>query len=209
MDPNYRDTFLKSFPTLLAMSVYTIFGTCFPQSHMTHFNEPFKEFVCSVAWMWVAGCRPSARSFADWNFPALDPPTAVFAQQVLDKKNENNVVNEIEKLGTSYYFQQSSSNFAAAPSSTTDKKSSMSSEKRLSRRRGALLPTDIEDIVSKKSSSVVLGRKIFQSAQQDESHPIGLEITLKFIFFSNINISIIYIKTWSRIRREPFRFARS
>lgn len=137
--------------------------------------------------MWVAGCRPSARSFADWNFPALDPPTAVFAQQVLDKKNENNVVNEIEKLGTSYYFQESSSNFAAAPSSTTDKKSSMNSDKRLSRRRGALLPTDIEDIVSKKSSSVVLGRKIFQSAQQDESHPIGLEITSQFIFFSNIN----------------------
>lgn len=165
MEARYRDTFLKQFPNLLAMSVYTIFGSCFPQSHMTHFGDDFKEFVCHVAWLWVSGCKPSARSYASWNFPTLDPPTAVFAQEVLDKRNQHNVVNEIEKLGTAY-FQQSSSNFS--------QKNSLSSN--LSRRRGALLPSDIEEIVSKRSSSTVLGNRIFRSAQIVESHTIGWEI---------------------------------
>lgn len=163
MNPRYRDSFLKSFPNLLAMTVYTIFGACFPESHMTHFGDDFKEFVCHVAWLWVTGCKPSARSFASWNLKMIDPATAVFAQEVLDNKNQHNVVNEIEKLGTSFNFQQSYSNF--------NSKTSVSSN--LSRRRGALLPKDIEDIISNKSASSILGRRIFRSAQKPESHPIG------------------------------------
>lgn len=135
---------------------------------MTHFGDEFKEFVCQVAWLWVTGCKPSARSYSSWNFRMLDPAQAVFAQEVLDNKNQHNIVNEIEKLGTSYY-QSSMSNFN---SERGGYKASVSSN--MSRRRGALLPKDIEDLISSsKSSSSLLGKKLFRSAQKPESHPVG------------------------------------
>lgn len=68
MDLRYRDHFLQSFPNLLAMSVYTIFGSCFPESHMTHFNNDFKEFICKIVYIWFTGCKPSVNSYANWNF---------------------------------------------------------------------------------------------------------------------------------------------
>ena len=42
----YRNSFFKSFADLLAMSVYTIFVTCFPESYLTQFTESFKDFIC-------------------------------------------------------------------------------------------------------------------------------------------------------------------
>jgi hypothetical protein len=55
MEPRYRDTFFKGFADLLAMSVYTIFVTCFPESCMTQFNENFKEFLCEICHLWISG----------------------------------------------------------------------------------------------------------------------------------------------------------
>jgi hypothetical protein len=55
MQSKYGEPFLNSFPELLAMSVYTIFCECFPQSYMTHFDDDFREFICQVAYVWVTG----------------------------------------------------------------------------------------------------------------------------------------------------------
>jgi len=51
----YRNTFFKSFADLLAMSVYTIFVTCFPESYLTQFTESFKDFICFVCHLWISG----------------------------------------------------------------------------------------------------------------------------------------------------------
>lgn len=55
MDSRYREKFFKTLADLLALSVYTIFCTCFPQSHMTHFNDEFKEFLCNTTHSWIGG----------------------------------------------------------------------------------------------------------------------------------------------------------
>ena len=51
----YRDTFFKGLPNLLAMFVYTIFCSAFPESYMTQFSDDFREFICEVAHSWISG----------------------------------------------------------------------------------------------------------------------------------------------------------
>ena len=55
LDSRYRETFFKNFADLLAMTVYTIFCSCFPQSYMAHFNDNFREFICQICYLWISG----------------------------------------------------------------------------------------------------------------------------------------------------------
>ena len=65
LDPRYKETFFKSMADLLAMSVYTIFTTCFPESFLTQFTDEFREFLCHVCHMWITGNQEIIKSNKD------------------------------------------------------------------------------------------------------------------------------------------------
>jgi hypothetical protein len=134
----YRNSFFKGFADLLAMSVYTIFVTCFPESYLTQFTESFKDFICFVSHLWISGCKPSPRSFTHWNFSKIDPPSANFAKEVLNN-TKSNIVDEIKKIGTahSYYTPSKAYSRSSQNSSLNMKKSS--SQASINRRRLALM----------------------------------------------------------------------
>jgi hypothetical protein len=93
LDPVYKETFYKGFANLLAISVYATFTTCFPESY-THFGPEFKEIICNICHLWINGNKPVPRSYSKWNFKMLDPPQALFAEEVLTNKNNmENILN--------------------------------------------------------------------------------------------------------------------
>jgi hypothetical protein len=114
------------------------------------------------------GIKPTLRSYSSWNFKIIDPPAAVFAKEVLNNKSQGNIVNELEKLGTSYYQPSPGTNFSRTSRTSDKKSSSMASS--MNRRRHALLQSDIDDLHSGKSSR--LAQNFFRSAKIQESHPV-------------------------------------
>ena len=52
--PQYRESFLRDYPSLLAQAVYTAFCTTFPDSYR-QYNTEFKEDLVTLVYEWVAG----------------------------------------------------------------------------------------------------------------------------------------------------------
>ncbi len=55
LNPRYKETFFKKLADYVAMTIYTIFCTSFPDSFQTQFNREFKEFLCEICWLWISG----------------------------------------------------------------------------------------------------------------------------------------------------------
>jgi len=170
MDARYRETFLKSFPNLLAMSVYTIFVTCFPESYMGQFNDEFREFISQISYLWLSGCKPTPRAYTSWNLAKLDPPAAVFAKEVLNNK-QNNIIEDIKNIGTAYQnnFSSNKSRVSDFSSMIDSKKSSNASTQR--RRRFAIIAEDISE--ENESYKEIRKTNFFRNSLKKESHPAG------------------------------------
>ncbi|RNA40959.1 hypothetical protein BpHYR1_044482 [Brachionus plicatilis] len=167
IESRYREKFFKSFADLLALSVYTIFCTCFPQSHMTHFNDEFKEFLCTTAHSWISGCMPSPKSFSHWNFKIIDPSAAVFAQEVLNNKQNNILEFNLETPSHHSVVNSKNQSRISQSNSSLDKKSSTSS---MMKRKNAAETSFSSEAFSNKSSKM---NKIIHSRSKKDSHPAG------------------------------------
>ena len=137
------------------------------------------------------GCRPTPRSYSNWNFKVLDPAAAVFAKEVLNKNQ--NIIEDMLKLGISNssisnYHDGSSKNF-------NDSSMKMNSSYRDSQlyhspmknspspvlgvrpqRRGVLQPLSngTNDNASQKSNAKMSKtRRTFRELRKRTSHPIG------------------------------------
>lgn len=114
MDHRYKETFFKKLADYLAMSVYTIFNTCFPDSYLTQFNNEFKEFVCETCHLWIIGCKPIPRSFSKWNFTELDPESAFRAKEMLQSTARSFQGSERER-GSEPSFSASKKSYSNRP----------------------------------------------------------------------------------------------
>lgn len=100
----------------------------------------------------------------------IDPSAAVFAQEVLNKK-QNNILNDIFNVESSSHHSimpsKNQSRISHNLNSSLDKKSSTSS---MMKRKHALESSILSDILSNKSSKA---SKIVPSKIKKESHPAG------------------------------------
>jgi hypothetical protein len=173
------------------MSVYTIFCTCFPQSVLAQFTDEFKEFICQICHLWISGCKPTPNSFLSWNYKKLDPPEAVFAKEVLNKK-KTNIIEDIlngESINAIVDANNPAPNATSNMSINNSKKSTVSSHSlnesqtnvsmnSLSNRKGAgrqrraaVVLSDLKKIAQDEKNIKTTG--FFQSLRKKESHPAG------------------------------------
>ncbi|XP_072044045.1 protein FAM227A-like isoform X2 [Amphiura filiformis] len=82
--PKYRDVFLKSFPDLLAQSIYCAFCAAFPNS-WRQFDDKFKSDLCTLTHQWIVGTRPMPNLWENWNMTILEPKD--MRKEVLMKKD--------------------------------------------------------------------------------------------------------------------------
>ncbi|CAF0710229.1 unnamed protein product [Brachionus calyciflorus] len=170
MESKFRETFFKSFADLLAMCVYTIFCTCFPQSYMTHFNDEFREFICNTTHSWISGCKPIPRSYAHWNFKMIDPSAAVFAQEVLNNK-QNNILDDVFNNETSTHHSVSNSkNHSRISNMNSSLKFSNQSVSSMTKRKHANESSILSEPISNKSPKA---SKIVLPKTKKESHTAG------------------------------------
>ena len=121
---------------------------------------------------------PTPRSYSNWNFKIIDPPSAVFAKQVLNnEKGQTNIIEDIMNLGTTYQKLT----FASKPSvmghhsrmssETSGRRSKNSSEKSaISKRRSAMVTSDLSDI-SEVAQKQAKTERFFKAAAKKPSHP--------------------------------------
>ena len=175
------------------MSVYTIFATCFPQSVLAQFTDVFKEFICQICHLWISGCKPTPNSFLSWNYKKLDPPEAVFAKEVLNKK-KTNIIEDIlnnESIITIAEANNPSTTTISNMSLNKSKKSTISmqslneSQTNFSmnsmpnrqrqgagrHRRAAVVLSDLKKIAQDEKN--IKTTRFFQSLRKKESHPAG------------------------------------
>lgn len=110
---------------------------------------------------------PSPKSFSHWNFKMIDPSAAVFAQEVLNKK-QNNIL-EFNMETPSHHSLMNSKNHSriSQSNSSLDKKSSIST---MMKRKTATDTSFNSEAISNKSSKI---NKIIRSKSIKESHPAG------------------------------------
>lgn len=111
---------------------------------------------------------PIQKSFAHWNFKMIDPSGAVFAQEVLNSKQNNILDFNIETpLQQSIVTSKSHSRISQSNSSF-EKKSTNSS---MMKRKAAADTSFSSDMLSSKPSRM---NRINRSKTNKESHPAGL-----------------------------------
>jgi hypothetical protein len=158
----YRETFYKSLPDLLAMTVYTTFCECFPDSFISQFNNnEFKQEICYTCYVWISGCRPKPKAFSHWNFEIIDPLKTIFTKEMANKKKQNsafNIIEDLKKLGTHDNNTLKSSSNATITATSSFK----------SLRRSAITIESIQSIKKMQNAN-----RFFKTFQQKPSHPIG------------------------------------
>ncbi|KAK7490847.1 hypothetical protein BaRGS_00017903 [Batillaria attramentaria] len=105
-NPLFRDTFLKDYPSLMSQAVYAAFCHCFPDS-FRQFGEDFKNSVMFLVFGWMAGIRPSPRSWETWNFAKLEPPNI---------RTRGDTTNKKKKPGLAFNFDYLDSLVSGRPS---------------------------------------------------------------------------------------------
>ncbi len=124
-------------------------------------------------------------TFANWNYAKLDPPEAVFAKEVLNKK-KSNIMDDILGVERSNTVSQASNHLNISNLSNQQNgksKKSVISFKSMdgsshhsmndavkNRRRVAMIPNDFKKIVADEN---IQNTKIFQTLRKKESHPVG------------------------------------